>query len=57
MEKFWAYLLCSKVIVYADHSTHKHLLEKKDVKPYIIQWILLVQKFDLTIKDVAKQVK
>jgi len=39
MEKFRLYLLCSKVIVYTDHSVLKHLLNKKDVKPHLIQCV------------------
>ena len=42
MEKFRPYLLWSKVIVYTDHSTLKHLLDKKDAKPCLIRWILLL---------------
>ena len=42
MEKFRPYLLCFKVIVYIDHSALKHLLEKKDAKPDLIRWILLL---------------
>ena len=53
MEKFRPYLLCSKVIVYTDHSALKHLLDKKDAKPRLIRWILLLQEFDLEIKDKA----
>ena len=53
MEKFRPYLLCSKVIVYTNHSALKHLLEKKDAKPRLIRWILLLQEFDLEIKDKA----
>jgi len=53
MEKFRPYLLCSKVIVYTDHSALKHLLEKKDVKLHLIRWILLLQEFNLKIKDKA----
>jgi len=53
MEKFRPYLLCSKVIVYKDHSALKHLLEKKDAKPRLIRWILLLQEFDMEIKDKA----
>ena len=53
MEKFWPYLLCFKVIVYTDHSALKHLLEKKDVKPCLLLWTLLLQEFDLKIKDNA----
>jgi len=51
MEKFRPYLLCSKVIVYTDHSALKYLLEKKDAKPRLIRWILLLQEFELEIKD------
>ena len=51
METFHPYLLCSKVIVYIDHSALKHLLEKKDAKPRLIRWVLLLQEFDLKIKD------
>jgi len=42
MEKFRPYLLCSKIIVYTDHSALKHLVEKKDAKPCLIRWILLL---------------
>jgi len=53
MEKFRSYLLCSKVIVYTDHSALKHLLKKKYAKPRLIRWILLLQEFDLEMKDKA----
>ena len=29
----------------------KHLFTKKDAKPWLIRWILLLQEFDLEIKD------
>ncbi|KAL0400113.1 UNVERIFIED_CONTAM: hypothetical protein Sradi_2354600 [Sesamum radiatum] len=32
----------------------KYLLSKKDAKPRLIRWILLLQEFDLTIKDKKK---
>ncbi|CAO2822820.1 unnamed protein product [Amaranthus hypochondriacus] len=51
MEKFRSYLIGSKVIVHTDHSALKHLLAKKDAKPRLIRWILLLQEFDLEIKD------
>jgi hypothetical protein len=41
----------TKVIVYTDHTTLKYLLTKKDAKPRLIRWILLLQEFDLEIKD------
>ncbi|KAA3466724.1 protein NYNRIN-like [Gossypium australe] len=34
-----------------DHSTIKYLGSKKDAKPRLIRWILLLQEFDLEIKD------
>jgi hypothetical protein len=39
------------VIVFTDHTTLKYLLNKKDVKPRLIWWILLLQEFDIKIKD------
>ena len=53
MEKFRPYLLCSKVIVYTGHAAIKHPFEKKDAKPHLIRWILLLQEFDLEINDKA----
>jgi hypothetical protein len=44
-------LVGAKVIIYTDHAALKYLLTKKDAKPYLIRWILLLQKFDLEIKD------
>ncbi|KAL0408192.1 UNVERIFIED_CONTAM: Retrovirus-related Pol polyprotein from transposon.6 [Sesamum radiatum] len=51
LEKFRPYLLGTKVIVYSDHAALKYLLSKKDAKPRLLRWILLLQEFDLTIKD------
>ena len=50
-EKFWSYLIRSKVIVYTDHSTLRYLFAKKEAKPRLLRWILLLQEFDLEIKD------
>ena len=50
-EKFRPYLLCSKVIKCTDQSTLKHLLGKKDCKPHLLRWILLLQEFGLEIWD------
>jgi hypothetical protein len=41
----------AKVIVYCDHAALKYLLTKKDAKPHLIRWILLLQEFNLEIKD------
>nr|GEW62826.1 DNA-directed DNA polymerase [Tanacetum cinerariifolium] len=50
-EKFRSYLIHSKTIVHTDHSALRHLLKKQDVKPRLIRWILLLQEFDVEIKD------
>jgi hypothetical protein len=51
IEKFRSYLVGAKVIVYTNHAALKYLLKKKDAKPRLIQWILLLQEFDLEIRD------
>jgi hypothetical protein len=51
IEKFRSYLVGAKVIIYTDHAALKYLLAKKDAKPRLIRWILLVQEFDMEIKD------
>ncbi|GJT83525.1 reverse transcriptase domain-containing protein [Tanacetum coccineum] len=50
-EKFRPYLVLSKTIVYTDHSALKYLLAKQDAKPRLIRWILLLQEFDVIIRD------
>jgi hypothetical protein len=50
-DKFRSYLIGSKVIVYTDHSALKYLFEKKDAKPRLIRWVLLLQEFDIEIRD------
>ncbi|KAK8686005.1 hypothetical protein V6N13_125033 [Hibiscus sabdariffa] len=50
-DKFRSYLLGAKVTVYTDHSAIKYLLSKKDAKPRLIRWILLLQEFDVEIID------
>jgi len=50
IDKFISYLVGAKVIVYIDHATHKYLLTRKDAKPWLIRWILLLQQFDLKLK-------
>ena len=50
-EKFVPYLLGSHVIMHTDHASIKYLMEKKDAKPRLIRWVLLLQEFDLEVKD------
>jgi hypothetical protein len=40
-----------KVIIYTDHAALKYLLTKKYAKPRLIRWILLLQEFDIEIRD------
>jgi hypothetical protein len=51
LEKFRSYLIGSKVIVFIDHDALRYLFAKKDAKPRLIIWVLLLQEFDLEIKD------
>ena len=46
LDKFHTYLILSKVIVYTDLAALKYLLAKKDAKPRLIRWILLLQEYD-----------
>ncbi|GKE24493.1 reverse transcriptase domain-containing protein [Tanacetum coccineum] len=50
-EKFRPYLVLSKSIVYTDHSALKYLLSKQDAKPRLLRWVLLLQEFDIIIRD------
>ncbi|GJU42956.1 reverse transcriptase domain-containing protein [Tanacetum coccineum] len=44
--------LLSKTIMHTDHSALRHLCKKQDAKPRLIHWILLLQEFDIEIKDI-----
>ncbi|GKB70022.1 reverse transcriptase domain-containing protein [Tanacetum coccineum] len=50
-DKFRPYLILSKTIVYTDHSALKYLFSKQDAKPRLIRWVLLLQVFNIEIKD------
>jgi predicted ATP-dependent Lon-type protease len=50
-KKFRSYIVNSKVNVYTDHAAIKYLLAKKDAKPWPIRWILLLQEFDVEVRD------
>ncbi|PIN09081.1 DNA-directed DNA polymerase [Handroanthus impetiginosus] len=50
-DKFRSYLVGTKVVVYTDHAAIRYLIEKKDAKPKLIRWVLLLQEFDLEIRD------
>ncbi|GJT60075.1 reverse transcriptase domain-containing protein [Tanacetum coccineum] len=48
---FRLYLVLSKTVVYTGHSALKYLFSKEDAKPRLIRWVLLLQGFDIEIKD------
>nr|GEX31990.1 reverse transcriptase domain-containing protein [Tanacetum cinerariifolium] len=50
-DKFQPYMILSKTFVYTDRLALRHLFKKQDAKPRLIRWILLLQEFDIEIKD------
>nr|GEX96309.1 hypothetical protein [Tanacetum cinerariifolium] len=50
-EMFRPYLVLSKSIVYTDHLALKYLLSKQNGKPRLIRWVLILQEFDIIIRD------
>ena len=51
LEKFRSYILGSKIIIYTEHADLKYLFSKKEANPRLIRWVLLLQEFDLEIRD------
>ena len=51
LDKFCAYLVESDIIIFIDHSTLKYLLTKQNAKGRLIRWVLLLQEFNLQIRD------
>ena len=41
----------SDIVIFIDHSVLKYLLTKQDAKARLIRWVLLLQEFNLHIKD------
>ena len=50
-EKFRVYILGSCVIKHIGNTAIKYLLAKKDVKPRLTRWVLLLEEFDVEIKE------
>jgi hypothetical protein len=42
IKKFKSYMVGAKVIVYTDHAALRFLMMKKDIKPCLVRWILLL---------------
>ena len=51
LDKCHSYLIGSSTVVYSDHAAVSYLMSKQDAKLRLIRWILLLQEFNLTIKD------
>ncbi|KAK1677835.1 hypothetical protein QYE76_038683 [Lolium multiflorum] len=50
-DKFRSYIVDSKVTIHTDHAAIRYLMTKKDAKPRLIRWVLILQEFDLHIID------
>jgi len=48
-EKFRSYLVGSKVKVYTNHATLRDIYAKKETKPRLLRWILLLQEFYMEV--------
>ncbi|RDY14190.1 Retrovirus-related Pol polyprotein from transposon 17.6, partial [Mucuna pruriens] len=51
LDKFRSYLLGSKIIIFSDHAVLGFLVKKSDAKPRLIRWMLLLQEFNIEIRD------
>ena len=51
LDKFRAYLVGSNIVIFTDHSALKYPLTKQNAKARLIRWVLLLQEFNLQIKD------
>ena len=51
LDKLRAYLVGLVIVIFTDHSALKYLLTKQDAKERLIRWVLLLQEFNLQIKD------
>ena len=51
LEKYRAYLVGSDIVIFTDHSALKYLLTKQNSKSRLIRWVLLLQEFNLQIKE------
>ncbi|XP_028763644.1 uncharacterized protein LOC114721918 [Neltuma alba] len=51
LDKFRPYLINSKVVVFTDHAAVRYLFKKPQSKPRLLRWALLMQEFNIEIKD------
>lgn len=50
-KKFHLYLVGPMVIVWMDHAIIHYLMVKKDATPRLIHWVMMLQEFNLEIRD------
>lgn len=48
---FMSYLMIAEVTIITNHATLKYQFEKKGAKLRLIWWVLVLQEFNLQIKD------
>ena len=51
LDKFRNYLLKTSIVIFTDHLALQYLLNKKDTKARLIKLILILQEFNIQIKD------
>ena len=51
LDKFRSYLIGSDIVIFTDHSALKYLLTKQNSKARLISWVLLLQEFNIQIRD------
>ena len=51
LDKFQSYLIRSDVVIFTDHSALEYLLTKQNSKARLIRWVLLLQEFNIQIRD------
>jgi hypothetical protein len=51
INKFCHYITGYPIILYTDHSTIRYLANKPITNGWVTRWLLLLQEFDITIKD------
>ena len=53
LDKFRSYLLRSRITFFIGHASLRYLLKKPDAKPRLIRWVLLLQEFDIEIREMS----
>ena len=51
LDKFQSYLIGPDIVIFTDYSALKYLLTKQNAKARLIRWVLLLQEFNLQIRD------